>query len=85
MLPEDVTVVGIDEHTALTVDVAAGQRQVLGQGRVTVVRGDREQAFADGASFALNDLGPFHPADLLSRLPDSGDPRGPGSPFIRRN
>ncbi len=37
MLPADVTVVGIDEHTALAVDLADGAAQVMGAGDVTML------------------------------------------------
>lgn len=68
-LPSQSTVVGLDEHTALTVDLFAGEARVTGQGRVTVMRGREEQAFADGESFDLHVLGPFRPADVLRELP----------------
>jgi hypothetical protein len=69
LLPSDVTVVGIDEHTGLSVDLAAGRGAALGQGRITVIRDGRERVFSDGESFALTLLGPFRPADPLSSLP----------------
>jgi len=37
MLPPDATVVGIDEHTALAVDLADGTAQVMGAGDVTLL------------------------------------------------
>lgn len=69
LLPPDVTVVGIDEHTAVTIDVNAGRAGVLGQGRVTLLAGGRETAFGDGDAFDLSLLGPFRPADPLAALP----------------
>jgi hypothetical protein len=63
-LPADVVVVGIDEHTALAVDPAAGEAAVLGRGEVTLVRAGRETAFASGARIALSELGPFALPDL---------------------
>lgn len=71
MLPSDVTVVGIDEHTAVTLDLVAGQAQVLGQGRITVAYDGREVAFSDGETFDLRLLGAFRGADLLAQLPQS--------------
>jgi cyanophycinase-like exopeptidase len=70
-LPSQSTVVGLDEHTALTVDLVAGEARVMGQGRVTVMRGREEQAFADGASFDLQLLGPFRSVDPLRDLPQA--------------
>lgn len=40
MLPPDATVVGIDEHTALAIDLADGTAQVMGAGDVTVLNRD---------------------------------------------
>jgi hypothetical protein len=59
MLPGDVTVVGIDEHTALVLDLEAGDCQVLGRGTVTLVRGGRESQYTAGQGFAVSELGPF--------------------------
>lgn len=68
MLPQDAAVVGIDEHTALAVDLADGMAQVMGAGDVTVLSGDADRIFVAGDRFSLAELGPFawpHPdADL---------------------
>jgi cyanophycinase-like exopeptidase len=69
LLPPDATIVGIDEHTALTIDLAGARAAVLGQGRITVIRDGRELTFSDGESFALGLLGPFRPAEPLASLP----------------
>jgi cyanophycinase-like exopeptidase len=37
LLPPDLTVVGLDEHTALVMDVAASKGQVVGRGGVTLI------------------------------------------------
>ncbi|NTU81788.1 MAG: cysteinyl-tRNA synthetase, partial [Chloroflexales bacterium] len=39
LLPADLTVVGIDEHTGLVLDLGAGVAHVLGRGGVTLIRG----------------------------------------------
>ena len=59
MLPEDVMVVGIDEHTALVMDLEAGECRVMGRGGVTLVRDGKEASFPTGESFAISELGPF--------------------------
>ena len=59
MLPADVTVVGIDEHTALAIDLADGAAQVMGAGDVTVLRGAETRCFAQGDRFSLAEFGPF--------------------------
>lgn len=71
LLPAHVTVVGIDEHTALVLDLAQGCCLVQGRGGVTLVRGGAERRFERGERFAVQELGPFRwPA------PDEGlDPR----------
>lgn len=69
MLPQDATVVGLDEHTALMLDLAHGEARVLGQGCITVVREGHEQHHRDGAIFGLDQLGPFRLANPLSALP----------------
>jgi cyanophycinase-like exopeptidase len=69
LLPDDVTVIGIDEHTALIVDVAAGRCQVMGRGGVTRLRDGQETHFVGGEFFAASELGDFRTPDL---------PIGPG-------
>lgn len=71
MLPPDATVVGIDEHTALAVDLADGTAQVMGAGDVTVLSRDAHRTFSAGDRFSLAEFGPFAwPA------PDAGLPPG---------
>ena len=59
MLPTDVTVIGIDEHTSLILDFELGECKVLGNGTVTVIRED-EQVYPTGSSFSLDELGEWH-------------------------
>jgi hypothetical protein len=60
MLPGDLTVVGVDEHTGLVIDPAAGVARVLGRGGVTVISSAGWQRRHERKSaFALADLGPF--------------------------
>jgi cyanophycinase-like exopeptidase len=66
MLPSGLTVVGIDEQTALVFDLAAGSCSVLGKGGVTILRDGQEHRFGREASFAAGELGPFHPPQPLS-------------------
>ena len=75
MLPATVTVVGIDEHTALVVDLHAGTLRVLGRGCITLVLRGSEQRCTGGDAFALAELGDYHlpepgaglPAEIWSR------------------
>ena len=69
MLPPDVNVVGIDEHTALLIDMVARDCRVMGRGTVTLLRQGRELSFGSGRTFDINELGNFHAAE-----PESGSP-----------
>lgn len=60
MLPKEAVIVGIDEHTGLLIDLAAGTCQVIGSEGVTLIREGREQHYTSEQVFSLSDLGPFH-------------------------
>jgi hypothetical protein len=66
LLPADVDVVGIDEHTALMLDFAAGLGVVFGRGGVTWLRDGSPIHLDAGASMPLAALG-------LTRHPESRD------------
>jgi len=66
LLPRDVDVVGIDEHTALMLDFAAGQGVVFGRGGVTWQRDGSTTRLEAGASLPLAALG-------LTREPASSE------------
>jgi hypothetical protein len=71
LLPPGVTVVGIDENTGLSLDLAAGTCRVIGRGGVTVIHGVGQTRFRDGADFSLHELGDFHlPEPVEAGLPD---------------
>lgn len=59
MLPADMTVVGIDEHTGLVLDPGAGVAHVLGRGGVTLVRGGAERRVERRAQLPIAELGPL--------------------------
>jgi hypothetical protein len=56
MLPDDAWVLGIDEHTVLTVDLDARTATVSGRGSLTVRRRGASQVFAAGQKLALDAL-----------------------------
>lgn len=58
-LPADTTVVGIDEHTALALDLGAASCQVLGRGGVSVWHAGAERRYEAGQSGRLTEWGPF--------------------------
>jgi len=55
-LPEDVTIFGLDEHTACVLDLEADEAVVRGIGRVTVRNRGVELTFAKGEHFPLGIL-----------------------------
>lgn len=57
MLPDEVGVLGIDEHTALIVDFGLETCSVMGEGSATLIRGGRETVFVAGSDFSLGELG----------------------------
>jgi hypothetical protein len=69
LLPPGGKVVGLDEHTALVLDLNGGTGQVMGRGGITLLQGRTEQRFASGQIFPLTDLGP-----LQVPQPDAGLP-----------
>lgn len=69
MLPEDTVVLGIDEHTALTMDLQAGDCRVMGRGSVTLVRGGEERQWRAGQGFVISELGPFQVPAMEAGIP----------------
>jgi hypothetical protein len=70
LLPPDVTIVGIDEHTGLVFDLAEAKGEVLGKGGVTLLGREGEQRFGRNEAFELQLLGDF-------RLPERTDDISP--------
>jgi hypothetical protein len=68
-LPPTVTVVGIDEHTALIFDFTAGRCSVFGLGEATVLRSGQAQRFRAGDEFLFQELGVFRTPDLQRGIP----------------
>ncbi len=56
LLPDEVGVLGVDEHTALVVDVEARTASVAGNGLVSVRRRGTTTTFAAGESLGLDEL-----------------------------
>ena len=69
MLPTDVTVIGIDEHTSLIVDFAESACKVLGNDTVTILRGDDQKVFQTGSEFPIDELGDWQIPDI-SLMPE---------------
>lgn len=62
-LDEGITILGLDEHSGLIIDFAAGECEVGGQDSVHVIRGGRGQDYARGERFPLAVLGDYHPLE----------------------
>jgi hypothetical protein len=56
MLPDDAWVLGIDEHTALVIDLDSREALVTGRGAITVRRRGVSQRFPAGARLTLGNL-----------------------------
>jgi len=55
-LPDDVGVLGVDEHTALLIDIEAGTATVSGSGVVTLRRRGSSRTLAAGQSVPISEL-----------------------------
>jgi hypothetical protein len=67
MLPPSTVVLGVDEHTACTLDLDAGRAEVRGRGGVTILRGGQTIRHEDGGGFSLKELAP--PAGVGAKHP----------------
>lgn len=56
LLPEELGILGLDEHTACLIDLAADEARVAGIGRLTLRQAGREIIFAKGDRFPLEVL-----------------------------
>ena len=56
LLPQSATVLGVDEHTAVTLDLGLDSAAVQGKGGVSVVHGAETSRIESGGGFSLNDL-----------------------------
>jgi cyanophycinase-like exopeptidase len=71
LLPDTITVVGIDEHTALALDLNAQTCQVMGRGGVTLLRHGEERRFESDKdrSFPIAELGSFRTLSEPTGIP----------------
>ncbi|HVE47239.1 MAG TPA: hypothetical protein VNA57_10900 [Acidimicrobiales bacterium] len=71
-LPDETFVLGIDEHTAIVLDLDEGTATVSGLGTVTVRARGRSSSIPSGSSVAIAELA----AMALERFPSTGGARG---------
>jgi hypothetical protein len=86
-LPEDAAVLGVDEHTALIVDLATRQAEVLGRGGATVRKAGVAAVLPSGSRISVADLrvmvrigGPGQGADTDGQ--DGSGQGGQGEPDL---
>jgi cyanophycinase-like exopeptidase len=73
-LPDDAFVLGVDEHTALLLDLAAGTATVRGNGVVTIRRRGRSVVHPSGAVLELARLGDLGRAGTVDPAPAAAEP-----------
>ncbi len=84
-LPPEGWVLGVDEHTALILDLGAGTATVSGRGAVTLRHREAQAVLAAGETVAIGDLPrlaaggrrPGSPGDRPVTPPVGGQPGGP--------
>jgi hypothetical protein len=69
MLPDDTTVVGIDEKTILMIDLVKRNCRVLGLGAVTCLCSDNTTVYPAHHNFSLEQFGEFHLPEPQEGLP----------------
>ncbi len=83
-LPDSAAVLGIDEHTAVIVDLGARTVEVTGVGHLTVRRHARNERIPSGTTLTVDELGSIvagvrhvpmdaSPGEATTGEPDSGD------------
>lgn len=66
MVPNPVTILGIEENTGVVIEPEAGRCEVVGSGAVVIMRDGNEVRYNSKESFAVTELGAW-------RLPNEGD------------
>ncbi len=59
LLPPDIPILGIDEHTACILDFPAGRASIRGVGGITLRRAGRQAIFRDGENFSFEECRDF--------------------------
>ncbi|GAA0917658.1 hypothetical protein [Virgisporangium aurantiacum] len=69
LLPDGVGVLGIDEHTALLIELSTMECEVVGKGGVTVRRAGAVATLPAGAAVSVADLLAIEPRHAIARIP----------------
>jgi cyanophycinase-like exopeptidase len=56
MLPDEVGIIGVDEHTAAIIDVDSGRIDIRGTGGLTIRYRDRERAIPAGSTITVEEV-----------------------------
>jgi hypothetical protein len=70
MLSPDVDILGVDEHTAVFLDLQTNQASVLGRGGMTWIHGGSVLRCEAGSSVSLETLGLTHRPSPTDGIPD---------------
>lgn len=70
MLPKGALILGLDEHTSITIDFQAQVCQVRGVGQIHILRETGQKDYSADQLFSIRELGAFHPL----RAPEAGLP-----------
>ncbi|HVP21885.1 MAG TPA: hypothetical protein VMS73_08495 [Anaerolineaceae bacterium] len=70
-LDRGTTILGLDEHTGLIIDLNSETCQVLGKGEIHLIGEGRERSFGNDVTFSIRNLGQFH---VLEDLWEGIDP-----------
>lgn len=68
-LPPHMVIVGIDEHTALVLDLQTATCQVMGRGNITLLKQGDKKCFSAGQTCSIHELGPFRLPDPSADIP----------------
>ncbi len=87
MLPDEVAVLGLDEHTACLLDLSRDEARIEGIGTVTLRRAGQERRFAKGDRFPLDLLRCVFGASSLDAGSEPDSPlktaASPGKPVLQ--
>jgi cyanophycinase-like exopeptidase len=70
-LDRGTTILGLDEHTGLIIDLNTEMCQVLGKGEIHLITDGKERTFKNDTSFSIQNLGNYRP---LAELDAGLDP-----------
>jgi ribosomal protein S16 len=63
LLPKEIPIIGICEHTGLLVDLNERMCSVIGKDSVVIIKNGIEQTFINGTKFPLTEIGDYYPIE----------------------